>query len=277
MNWYSKYLEIFETAPTTVSENTKKEIRYKLSGFQNRQPIVSVVMIAHNEEQHLWASLWSLSDNDCSLPVEIIGVDNCSTDSTSDIFSQSGIRWFKESRKGPGYARQCGLEHARGAYHLCADADTLYPPHYIQNMIQALMKPNVATVYGLWSFIPGDSHPKIGLLAYEFLRDLHLRLLSYKRPELCVRGMSFGFRSGDARQIGFRTDIRRGEDGSMALQLKRFGKLEMLTDRKTRVRTGSVTLNSGGSLIDNLIARIKHAGRYFTKKEAYKDELKNRI
>lgn len=53
------------------------------------------------------------------------------------------------------------------------------------------MKPNVAAVYGLWSFIPGDSHPKIGLLAYEFLRDLHLRLLSYKRPDYIIYSKEF--------------------------------------------------------------------------------------
>ena len=87
-----------------------------------RHPIASVVVIAHNEETRLLA-LWSLADNRCRYPVEVIGVNNGSTDRTVSSFMQQGCPAFEE-RKSPGYARACGQEHARGKYCICIDGDT---------------------------------------------------------------------------------------------------------------------------------------------------------
>ena len=55
------------------------------------------------------------------------------------------------------YKRQ-GLNHARGKYHLCIDADTLYPPQYISTMIKVLQDKEVAGAYALWSFLPNEHH-----------------------------------------------------------------------------------------------------------------------
>jgi len=113
------------------------------------------------------------------------------------------------------------------------------------------------------------------------LRDLHLRIQSIQRPELCVRGMTFGFNTELGRKFGFRTDIIRGEDGSLALAMKPYGKLVFIHSGKARVMTGYGTLNNDGSLFNSfktrLVKAFKGAGSMFTRKNEYKDEDNNLI
>ena len=73
MKWYSKYLQVYEqpfaSAPPEVVGFVKKKLR-KLS--ENKQPLASVVLICHNEETRLLSCLWSLCDNECDFPIEIL-------------------------------------------------------------------------------------------------------------------------------------------------------------------------------------------------------------
>ena len=279
--WYTKYLEVFEKPIDSVSEQTVNEVRKKLMALQSKEPVVSVVLIAHNVETHLLACLWSLCDNTCPVPMEILTVNNNSTDKTTEVLDRLGATWFDEKLKGPGHARQCGLNHAKGKYHICIDADTMYPPHYIETHLKELMKPEVACTFALWSFVPRKGESVWALRVYESLRDLHLRIQAVKRPELCVRGMVFGFKTEYGRQIGFRTDIIRGEDGSLALAMKPMGRLVFITSRKARALTSNSTLNADGSLLKSFTKRLIKAcrglGGIFTKKEKYEDQDSNII
>lgn len=49
------------------------------------------VVISCNEEIHLQACLWAIREIKCKYPVEIIGVDNDSTDRKAEIYEKSGI------------------------------------------------------------------------------------------------------------------------------------------------------------------------------------------
>ncbi len=281
MTWYNKYLSVFEKPFSAVPESTIQEIRNKLEKIQSGQPLVSVVLIAHNEESRLLSCIWSLAENRCAYPIEIIAVNNHSTDRTSEVLNAVGIKWFYEEKKSPGHARACGLMHANGKFHLCIDSDTMYPPDYIQVMTDELKKDGVAAVNALWSFVPDQNHSRLGLKLYELLRDIHLRLLFRKRPEACARGMVFGFYTEQAREVGFRVNIIRGEDGAMASGLKKYGKIKLVTDRKARVVTGLGTLNADGPLLNSFWKKLKKAlkgfAKYFTTREEYKDQESNLI
>lgn len=281
-NWYQPYLPVFGKPFDSVSKEVRTTVGLKLKERQSdTTPLVSVVLIAHNEEKHLLSCLWSLANNHCDFPIEILAVNNNSTDGTERVLQQLGVTYFNETQKGPGHARQCGLDHARGRYHLCIDADTLYPPHYIATHLRALMQPGVACTFGLWSFMPDEQHSRLELGCYESLRDLYLRIQAINRPELCVRGMNFGFDTELARRFGFRTDIIRGEDGSLALALKPHGKLVLLTTNRVRVLTSNATLNADGSLLKSLQIRtlkaLKGLSGLFLKKTVYKDDSTNLI
>lgn len=279
--WSNKYIAVYEKPFNMVANSIKEEVYQKVFNKQSSSPLASIILIAHNEESHLLSCLWSLVDNLCDFSIEIMAVNNNSTDGTEAVLKTLGVCYFNENQKGPGYARQCGLNHAKGKYHICIDADTIYPPHYINTHVKTLMKPGVACTFGLWSFMPDEKHSQFGLWFYETLRDLHLRIQAIKRPELCVRGMNFGFNTELGRQFGFRTDIIRGEDGSLALAMKSHGKLVFITNRKARVLTSNSTINADGSLLNSFKVRIIKALKgitgLFTSKDSYKDEDSNLI
>ena len=279
MKWYTKYLQVYEKPFVDAPQSVIDEVRNKLAKLQSNQPVVTVSLIGYNEEKRLLACLWSLSEMICKYPVEIIGVDNESTDRTAEIYQATGIPYYTENQHSCGFARLCGLNNAKGKYHINIDSDTLYPPHYIETMIKVLEKPGVVAVSSLWSYIPDKNHSWIGLKFYEFARDVHLYLQSFKRPELSVRGLVFAYRTDYARQVGIRTDIRRGEDGSLALGLKKYGKIVFVRKRKARAVTGYGTISADGSLLNSFKVRVLYAlkgiGGIFSKKEVYKDEDSN--
>ena len=279
-SWYDKYLTIYGKTLDEIPVFLLDEIKSNLAQRQSEIPIVSVVVIAYNEEKRLAACLWSLSELQTDLPIEILGVNNNSKDRTEEVYKRLGLPYYNETKQSPGFARQCGLDHAKGKYHFCIDADTFYPAQYVNLMMTKLSKPNVSCVSSFWSFFPDDNHSRFGLYLFEMIRDVFLFIQHFKRPELCVRGMVFAFNADYARQVTIRTDIRRGEDGSLALSLKPFGSIAFLYNRKARPITGYGTIGSQ-SLWQSFIQHVKIQGkgisRIFFKKEHYEDDSDNII
>jgi hypothetical protein len=92
--------------------------------------------------------------------------------------------------------------------------------------------------------------------------------------------MVFAFNVEYARQVKIRTDIRRGEDGSLALSLKPFGKIAFLYHRKARPVTGYGTLNEGSlwqSFLNRVRVQSKGILRIFYKKDHYEDSEENLV
>lgn len=280
MAWYDKYLSIYGKAADEIPDNIYEEINKQLASKQSEQPLISVVVIAYNEEKRLPACLWSLSELKTQYPIEILGVNNNSKDNTEYVYQRLGIPYYNEVQQSPGFARQCGLNHAKGKYHFCIDADTFYPPQYVDLMMNKLQMPGVACVSSFWSFYPDEKHSAVGLALFELIRDTFLFIQHFKRPELCVRGMVFAFNADYARQVKIRTDIRRGEDGSLALSLKQFGKIAFLYNRKARPVTGYGTLNEESlwqSFLYRVKVQLKGITRIFYTKDHYEDSDDNLV
>lgn len=278
--WYDKYLSIYGKSYDDLPENILDEIKGKLAKLQSKEPLVSVVVIAYNEEKRLAACLWSLSEMRTQYSIEILGVNNNSKDRTEQVYQRLGLPYYNEPKQSPGYARQCGLDHAKGKYHFCIDADTFYPSQYVELMMTKLTKPNVSCVSAFWSFYPDEKHSASGLYLFELIRDAFLFIQHFKRPELCVRGMVFAFNADYARQVRIRTDIRRGEDGSLALSLKSFGKIAFLYHRNARPITGYGTLNEETlwqSFVHHCMIQAKGLARIFYNQSYYKDTEDNII
>ena len=276
MEWYDKYLSIYEKPYSEVPQTVVEECRERLAKLQSNEPLVSIVIVAYNEERRLPACLWSLSEQQCKYPIEFIGVDNESKDRTAEIYQAFGIPYYTEHQHTCGYARQCGLNQAKGRITMCIDCDTMYPPHYIELMVDNLQQPGISAVAAMWSYYPNEDHSKLQMKMYEFFRDCYLKIQNINRPELTVRGLAFGYYTENALKEGYRVELLRGEDGSMALSMKKYGKIKFVYDKRCRVITGY-----GGLKEKSILAAMWHrlkfygVGRLFSKTDHYEDAPDN--
>lgn len=278
--WYDKYLSIYGKPFSEVPQEIIEGTRNRLAALQSDNPIASIVVIGYNEESHLQACLWAISEIRCKYPIEIIGVDNDSKDRTAEIYDKSGIPYYTEYQHSCGYARRCGLLHAKGKFYFDVDSDTLYPPMYYELMLEQLMKPGIAAVSATWSYIPDANHSKLGLKMFELCRDLFLWIQHFKRPELSVRGLVFAYNADYGRMEDYRVDIIRGEDGSMALSLKKYGKIKFVRDSRCRAITGYGTIGNHSlwqSFVHHVKIQSKGFIRVFYKKDYYEDDDDNLI
>ena len=129
--WYKKFLSIYGKPLEAVPDDVLDTIKKQLAVIQSDKPLVSIAVIAYNEEKRLPACLWSLSELQTKYPIEILGVNNNSKDQTEQVYQRLGLTYYNESKQSPGFARQCGLDHAKGKYLFCVDADTFYPPKQV--------------------------------------------------------------------------------------------------------------------------------------------------
>lgn len=282
MSWYKPYLSVYGKPIESIEIEVISHIRNNLARLQgDKPPVASVVVIAYNEEKTLLSCLWSLSENKCNFPVEIIGVNNNSTDQTNEIFNCVGVECLPESRQGHGYARQCGLDHAKGKYYISIDADIMYPSNYLQTLVDNLSKPSIVLVSSRYGYIPKSQSQRIFFFIYELLRDSNIWLQSLKRPELSVRGGVSGFKVSLGRKIGYRLNLKLGEDGSLAMGLKQFGEIKLIYNWKARAKTFERRRDLGRYFFQNLkqgvVKALKNPVRYFTRKSAYEDQPENII
>ena len=55
MEWYSKYLQVYEKPFAEAPQAVIEEVRRNLAGLQSNEPLVTVSLIGYNEEKHLLA------------------------------------------------------------------------------------------------------------------------------------------------------------------------------------------------------------------------------
>ncbi len=102
------------------------------------RPRFTVVIPALDEELYLADCLRSLDEQDFDGDVEVIVVDNNSTDRTAAIARSHGAVVVHEPRPGVCWARQRGTELARGEVIVSTDADTTFDPNWLARIDQVL-------------------------------------------------------------------------------------------------------------------------------------------
>lgn len=101
--------------------------------------LLSIVMPVHNGAEFIAEAIASIKPVD-DMPVEVIVVDDASTDETSEIVlglasDRRALRYERLSENvGPGMARNRGLEIAQGELIGFLDADDRYAPGGIQRL-----------------------------------------------------------------------------------------------------------------------------------------------
>ena len=119
------------------------------------KPLVSAIITTHNRSTLLPTALDSVYRQDGigeQFDLEVIVVDDASTDSTPDIMRQSypSTRYIRLAKnRGVSGARNSGLAASRGAFVAFLDDDDVWLPHRLQAQVPVLERhPEAGAVYG---------------------------------------------------------------------------------------------------------------------------------
>ena len=127
---------------------------------------ISVVIPAYNAEKHLERSVNSILKQTYK-PLEIIIVDDQSTDQTSRIIKSYGekVNYYFNPDKGQSGARNYGIQKAKGDWIAWLDADDEWRENHLMNFNKVISKNKNLKWYGA----PANSYDDItGELLHKF-------------------------------------------------------------------------------------------------------------
>jgi glycosyltransferase involved in cell wall biosynthesis len=119
-------------------------------------PKISVITPAYNAEKYIGDAIKSLHQQDYD-NLEIIVIDDGSTDTTAAICKTLGVILIRKDNSGISAARNAGLKAATGDLIAFLDADDLWYDYKLKNQLELLKKsPTTSFVLGLTTAVDKD-------------------------------------------------------------------------------------------------------------------------
>ncbi|MDI1323157.1 MAG: glycosyltransferase [Algoriphagus sp.] len=115
---------------------------------------ISIVICTYNGKSRITSALDSISQQTTSFPVELLIVDNASTDGTAEFCSEylnlKGLGWkvISESQPGLLHARIAGMKVSKYDWVLFCDDDNVLFPDFLNNAFEILEADNSIGVLG---------------------------------------------------------------------------------------------------------------------------------
>lgn len=121
---------------------------------------VSVVVPCYNYARFVGEAIESALGQTVK-PLEVIVVDNGSTDNTLEVLRAFGdrIRVVAQENRGQSGARNAGFEVARGELLALLDADDVWLPQKLEKQLPYFSRPGVGLVYGGFILADGTLKP----------------------------------------------------------------------------------------------------------------------
>jgi len=189
---------------------------------------LSVVMPVYNEKQTLFEIVRRVLEAPIDLERELIIVDDCSTDGTSELLEQlpqrfpsATIRVLRHDRnRGKGAALRTGFQHVRGDIVVVQDADLEYNPADYPRLLKPILDGRADVVYGS-RFVGGQEHRV--LYFWHYVGNRFLTLLSNMFTDLNLTDMETCYKA-------FRAEVIR----SLTIRSDRFGVEPEITAKVAR-------------------------------------------
>ena len=125
----------------------------------NKKPLISVIISAYNAEKKIEKCILALL-NQTYNPIEIIIVDDGSTDRTKEIIKKftnnKKIFLLEQKRQGPGAAKNLASKKANGKILVFVDSDEYAREDYIEKLTKPIRDGKYKTSIGAWIL----AHPK---------------------------------------------------------------------------------------------------------------------
>jgi cellulose synthase/poly-beta-1,6-N-acetylglucosamine synthase-like glycosyltransferase/peptidoglycan/xylan/chitin deacetylase (PgdA/CDA1 family) len=187
---------------------------------------VSVIVPAYNEAATIAATVRTLHHSDYPW-VEVIVVDDGSTDATADIVGRlrlPRVRVVRQANSGKPGALNTGLRYARGGLVVLVDGDTVVEPDAIGRLVQAFADPDVGAVSG--NTRVGNRRGLLGRwqhLEYVMGFNLDRRMFEIGECMPTVPGAIGAFRREALRDVGGVPVATLAEDTDLTMSVIRAG------------------------------------------------------
>lgn len=214
---------------------------------------VSIVIPAYNEEKYIGRLLTSLQKLPKENILEILVVDNGSSDKTKEVVriaslsvdgSDPKIRLIVETRKGVAWARTRGAGEARGDIIAFLDADTFVTDKWLPRLLKYFSSDKVVSVSGPTYLYDVPSLTRVGVVVYWWFASAILyRIVGYMGifANLAIRAESFKKIGGIDTSVEF-----YGDDTNITRRLSKVGKV--VFSRSVSVFASGRRLNTEGLL-----------------------------
>ncbi|MDX2968765.1 bifunctional polysaccharide deacetylase/glycosyltransferase family 2 protein [Kribbella solani] len=217
-------LSVLRAITTVIAARRHARMRDWTWGPPVTEP-VSVIVPAYNESAGIEAAIRSLVASDH--PLEVIVVDDGSTDGTADLVEAlriPGVRVIRQPNAGKPVALNTGLRAARYELIVMVDGDTVFEPDAVRKLIQPFGHPGVGAVSG--NAKVGNRGGLIGRwqhIEYVIGFNLDRRLFDLAECMPTVPGAVGGFRRTALERIGGLSDVTLAEDTDLTMALCRDG------------------------------------------------------
>ncbi|MCM3029813.1 glycosyltransferase family 2 protein [Niallia sp. MER 6] len=214
---------------------------------------VSVIITTYNVEKYILFALDSVLRQSYK-NIEIIIVDDCSSDNTKNILENIGDSrikiYFNENNKGPSYSRNKGIEKATGKYVAILDSDDWWEDSRLEKCIEAIEKSNVNVICDDINFIiDGEVNPYSTLFNSKELKiikptSIPINLFINKDLGLLKPILNRDFIIKN--NIKYAEEVKYGEDFLFLLEVLRHGEVLLIPKGyyNYREREGSLVRNS---------------------------------
>src|SRR6202453_460289 len=181
--------------------------------------LVAVVIPCYNSARYLAETIESVRLQ--TYPrIEIIVVDDGSTDETARIARSCGVRYIYQTNRGISAARNTGILHGQGKYVLFLDHDDRLLPRAVEIGVRLLEEhPECALAVGEHRYIGADGKAIGYSNKHAARRDHYLMLLEHNFIETPCSALHR--RSGIALTGGFDESLKGAEDLEFYLRTAR--------------------------------------------------------
>lgn len=217
-------LSVLRALTTVIAARRHARERYWSWGDPVTEP-VTVIVPAYNESAGIEAAVRSLVASDH--PIEVIVVDDGSTDGTADLVESlalPGVRVIRQANAGKPAALNTGLQASSYELVVMVDGDTVFEPDAVRMLVQPFADPSVGAVSG-----NAKVANRNGLLGrwqhieYVVGFNLDRRLFDLAECMPTVPGAVGGFRRSALERIGGLSDVTLAEDTDLTMALCRDG------------------------------------------------------